>query len=121
MTTTIVNGSSLSAGIVLSGGETLTNTSTGTISAAAYAVYAAGGGPASTVFNDGVIAGSGAAIDLRSGGAVTNAANASISGTAYGSIAVGGAGTVMNTGLISGASQGGVGLYDGGTVTQSAG
>ena len=121
MTTTIVNGSYLTTGIVLPGGETLTNAATGTISAPANAVYATGGGPASTVFNSGVITGGAAGIDLRAGGAVSNAFGASISGAAYGIVAVADPATVSNAGLISGASQGGVLLGAGGMLTQSAG
>ena len=125
MATTTINSGYLGAGITLAGDTILTNTSTGTITNTAAAVFGVSGGLPNTVVNAGSIAGGGGAgITLLSGGVVTNQ-NAGIiggaSGTTVASIGItGGAGTVTNFGRLT-ASGTGVRLEAGGTVANQTG
>src|SRR3984957_16226326 len=84
------------------------------------AIYAPGG--SWTIQNSGTIS-SAEAIDLRTGGSVTNAAVGSIKGTLVGVAIYGSAGTVVNSGGISGTTTSlgrGVYLGAGGSVTNAA-
>ena len=93
MTGTITNSSSISFEITLSGGGTLINTSSGTVSTSSYAVYGAPGS-ADTVINAGVLVSTlSSAVVLSKGGVVQNAGGALIEGVNAGVRIVGAAGS----------------------------
>ncbi len=124
---TVVNaGTILSAstttgfGIVLTADGSVSNASTGTISAGRYGILTFGSG-ATTVNNNGVIVSQkGVGVDLFGGGTLTNASG-TITGATYGVVMAGtAASTVTNHATIAGQSNAGVDLVGGGTLSNAA-
>ena len=117
------NGSITSAkygGVELVKGGSVTNSVGASIKGGSIGVYAGTGGTG-TLTNSGsisAIGASGAGVDFAGGGTVTNNSGGSISGAAFGVFTSGVAGTLSNSGSISGAH--GVGLEAGGSVTNAA-
>jgi hypothetical protein len=123
-----------SAGVFLEQGGSLNNASTGTITGGYDAVFT-GGSIASTVTNAGLLAGvdvGGAYLDQ--GGVLTNAATGTITASIYGVRVTNAAGSVVNAGSVSSTSDfvtrvgtatvnvyqpAGVGLVEGGSVTNA--
>ena len=113
-----------SAGIYMTGGGSVSNDKSGTITGNYLGVSA--NKAALTVKNSGYIGGetSGGGVGLYASGAVTNAGT--ISGTATHAIYISGGGTVANTGLVEGAAgidvTGGVGtITDSGSIVANPG
>ena len=124
---TVMSNSTLtSGGITLSSGDVLSNTSSGTITAPTYAVYAGTTASGVSVSNAGSIGGGtvtgGGGIKLADGGSVTNAASALVSGF-LGINVLNASGSVVNAGTILGDTQQGLGvqLLAGGSVTNQSG
>jgi hypothetical protein len=106
-------------GVDLLAGGSVTNTASASITGVSAGILFAGG--AGTVINSGTVAGADTGVLLEAGGSVTNAASASIKGTSVSPLFFdkgvqvdGGAGTVVNSGFISG-----IHLAAGGTVINS--
>jgi hypothetical protein len=125
---TIVNSSTISgnAGIRLGAGGTITNNAggsikgtgvSGTVLADTSGVYIDGG--TGTVSNGGNIQGAGYGVGLGGGGSVNN--TGTVSGGEDGVFVIGGIGNVQNSGSISASIDDGVGLFNGGSVTNLAG
>ncbi|MBW0001941.1 MAG: VCBS repeat-containing protein [Hyphomicrobiales bacterium] len=113
-------------GFNLSGGATLTNNLGGVISSAGTvggglfvgaALYIRGG--KGNVTNNGSISGGGYGAALAGGGSVTN--SSSITGGEDAVRISGGAGTISNTGTITGSVDDAIGLFSGGSVTNASG
>jgi Hint domain-containing protein len=110
----------ISTGVNLWVGGSLTNNAGGSISGSTYGVYmkcAVG-----TLTNYGSISGS-RALDIRAGGHVINAASGSISGSIQGVLFTSVAGTLTNSGRVTATATDGAGIYlaSGGTITNNAG
>jgi Hint domain len=83
-----------------------------------------GGGAGVTIINNGAITDTGTSGDgiaLLHGGTVSNGGTAAISGAFIGVFVTAAAGIVTNTGTILGSNNNGVALYNGGTITNTAG
>ena len=119
---TFVNGGHLSGNQLDLAGVQLTNLSSGFVYGSRYGVYAASGGPADTLVNQGTIVGLDIAIDLISQGNITNAAGGSIYGFAGGVILAGTGATVVNLGTIAAPTGGAAGVEQrsGGVVANGA-
>ncbi len=116
---TLTNAGGLASGITLgSGGLTLSNQSSGTISGN-NAIYAIG---TASVVNAGSIIATGLGVYLGGGGRVTNLSGGTISAGSVG-VGDGELSTVVNAGVISGTSTNSVGVYlgAGGSVTNRSG
>jgi hypothetical protein len=125
---TITNSGRVSGneGIQLSTGGSVSNTSTGSITASGtvgggfaieagiYIAHASG-----AVTNDGAISGSAYGVAMSGGGSVTN--TASINGGEDGVVISGDLGTVLNGGQIIASVDDGIGMFAGGNVTNAAG
>jgi hypothetical protein len=125
---TVTNSGRVAAntGIALQAGGSVSNTSTGSISASGtigggfsvgagiYIAHAIG-----SVINNGSISGGAYGVAMAVGGSVTN--TASIRGGEDGVVFNGGTGTVTNSGQIIASVDDGVGMFNGGTVTNAAG
>jgi hypothetical protein len=108
-------------GVYLAGGGYLTNATTGTITGGGSGVDT---GAIATVVNAGTITGGDLGVFLSVGGYLTNAATGTISGYEYGVSNLGiatviNAGVIDSTGTYAGALHAGIGLGDGGTVTNT--
>ncbi len=110
-----------SAGVVFSGGGTVTNT--GKINGGALGVHVAGG--VGAVTNSGAISGSSqGGIDFGAGGTIANQSGGTISGASFGLYMLGGSTSkniVTNSGSISAMSGAGVNLGSGGVVNNQTG
>lgn len=109
------------AGVILGDGV-VSNTSAGLITSYFIGVAIAAGG---SIANAGTISGTGTrhgfGIVLPNGGSVSNAANGVVSGAVDAILALRQAATVVNQGLVSGASAAGIYLFAGGNVTNTSG
>ena len=127
---TVSNSGSVSAatadGFKLSGGATLTNETGGVITSSGThggglsvgaGIYIQNG--SGHVTNNGAISGGGYGVALGSGGLVTN--TSSITGGEDSVIIQGGAGTIMNSGTLIATVDDGIGLFSGGSVTNTSG
>ena len=115
---TISSTSGFNDAILLGLGGTVTNRSTGTISATGVGV--AGDTNPTIVNNFGQITDASTAIGLSAGGTVTNGVGALISSTSRGVDISGGVGTVVNSGSILASAGRAVQLQAGGSVTNTS-
>ena len=109
-------------GCCIAGGGSLSNATSGSISAVGVGVFFKN--QAGTVTNAGFITGTGTdgtGIYLENGGSVTNTSTGTITGHKFGAFLEGGFTTLANYGSISGATYDGAVLGLGGIVTNAAG